>query len=42
MEAKNVEKKFSKVKKIAGYVSTIATIGVLITRFFKKKEKQRK
>ncbi len=40
MRAKKVNKGLSKIKKAAGYVSTIATIGILITRFVRKRKQK--
>jgi hypothetical protein len=40
MKAKKVNKGFSKIKKIAGYLSTLATVGVVITQFIRKKKKK--
>ncbi len=38
MKAKKVDKGLSKLKKAAGYISTIATVGIILTRFFKRKK----
>ena len=40
MKAKKVNKGLSKIKKAAGYISTFATIGVLLTRFIMKRKKK--
>jgi energy-converting hydrogenase Eha subunit H len=39
MKARKVNKGLSKMKKVAGYVSTIATVGIVITKLIKKKKK---
>lgn len=40
MKAKKLNKTFSNVKKAAGYISTFATIGALITRFIINRKKK--
>ncbi len=40
MKAKSINKGFSKIKKAAGYISTFATIGVLLTRFIMNRKKK--
>lgn len=40
MRAAKVSKGLSKTKKIAGYISTFATIGLVVTQFIIKKKKK--
>ena len=40
MKVKKANKGFSKIKKAAGYISTFATIGVLVTRFIMNRKKK--
>ncbi len=41
MRAKKTKKRLSKIKKIAGYTSTFATVGILLTTLFQKSKKSK-
>jgi hypothetical protein len=41
MKVQKANKGLSKIKKAAGYVSTFATIGVLVTSFILKRKKKK-
>ncbi len=41
MRAKKMKKKLSKIKKIAGYTSTFAAVGILLTTLVQKVRKKK-
>ena len=41
MRARKTKKKLSKIKKIAGYTSTFATVGILLTTLVQKMRKKK-
>ncbi len=41
MRARKTKKKLSKIKKIAGYTSTFATVGILLTTLVQKVKKKK-